>query len=108
MGNFKKAGLSDIIDARLANAHELVKELPGPFDMVFSDADKDWYINYFNDVSPKLVKGACFAAHNVRPAGVFRRGMAGTRAYLDYVQKLDTYVTRVDNSGGGMVISYKK
>jgi predicted O-methyltransferase YrrM len=52
--NFKKAGLSEYIDARLADAHSLVKELKGPFDFVFSDADKNWYKNYFIDVDPKL------------------------------------------------------
>ena len=38
--NFEAAGLSDYIDARLADAHELVSELKGPFDFVFCDADK--------------------------------------------------------------------
>jgi predicted O-methyltransferase YrrM len=47
VANFKAAGLSDFIDARLADAHELVVELEGPFDFVFSDADKEWYKNYF-------------------------------------------------------------
>lgn len=45
--NFDEAGLSQYIDARLADAHDLVKDLEGPFDFVFSDADKDWYTNYF-------------------------------------------------------------
>ncbi len=40
LANFKEAGLSDFIDARLADAHTLVKELKGPFDFVFNDADK--------------------------------------------------------------------
>ncbi|NIM96710.1 MAG: methyltransferase, partial [candidate division Zixibacteria bacterium] len=31
LANFKEAGLSDYIDARLADAHALVKELKGPF-----------------------------------------------------------------------------
>ncbi|MEE9501233.1 MAG: class I SAM-dependent methyltransferase, partial [Candidatus Aminicenantaceae bacterium] len=38
--NFKAAGLSDFIDARLGDAHEIVPALEGPFDFVFSDADK--------------------------------------------------------------------
>lgn len=105
--NIEKAGLSDYVDARLANAHDLVKELKGPFDFVFSDADKGWYTNYFKDVSPKLLKGGCFAAHNVRPAGKGYRRMSGTVAYLDYVQGLDAYTTKVDNSGGGLAISFK-
>lgn len=108
ISNFEKAGLSDYIDSRLADAHDLVKELEGPFDFVFSDADKGWYVNYFKDVSPKLEVGGCFAAHNVRPASLFQRGMPGTREYLEYVQGLDNYSTTVDNSGGGVAISYKK
>ncbi|MDZ7646594.1 MAG: hypothetical protein U5K54_05110 [Cytophagales bacterium] len=28
--------MSNYVDARLANAHDLVKQLPGPFDFVFS------------------------------------------------------------------------
>jgi predicted O-methyltransferase YrrM len=57
--NFKKAGLSEYIDAQLADAHELVPKLEGPFDFVFHDADKDWDKNYFDAVAPKLVVGGC-------------------------------------------------
>ena len=67
--NFKKAGLSEYIDARLADAHELVPKLKGPFDFVFSDADKDWYKNYFDAVAPKLVVGGCYTTHNVSDRG---------------------------------------
>ncbi len=108
LANFKEAGLLDYIDARLADAHKMVKELQGPFDFVFSDADKHWYVNYFKDVSPKLVSGGCFTAHNVRPADQGRRGLSGTAEYLEYVQSLNNYTTTVDNSGGGLAISYKK
>jgi len=106
--NFEEAGLSDFIDARLANAHYLVKELAGPFDFVFSDADKDWYVQYFKELDPKLKSGGCFTAHNVRPEGSGRGRMRGTREYLLYVRGLPGYVTTVDNSGGGLAISYKK
>ncbi|MDX2301961.1 MAG: class I SAM-dependent methyltransferase [Microscillaceae bacterium] len=106
LANFKEAGLSEFIDAKLADAHVLVKKLEGPFDFVFSDADKDWYTNYFKDTEPKLASGGCFTAHNVRPAG--RNGMAGAQAYLEYVMSLKNYETTVDNSGGGLAISYKK
>nr|MBD3623133.1 class I SAM-dependent methyltransferase [Sunxiuqinia sp.] len=65
LANFKKAGVLDFVDVRLADAHELVPALEGPFDFVFSDADKSWYINYFKDLDPKLEVGACFVTHNV-------------------------------------------
>ena len=77
--NFKKAGLSDYIDARLADAHQLVAELKGPFDFVFSDADKEWYKNYFMALAPKLEVGGCFKAHNVSShwGGIIDSGAEG-------------------------------
>ncbi len=110
--NFKKAGLSEYIDARLSDAHELVKELKGPFDFVFSDADKDWYKNYFIDLDPKLKTGGCFTSHNVydRSAGGRggRGGGSGQDVYLEYVKSLKNYETTVNSTGGGLAISYKR
>ena len=101
--NFKKAGVEDFIDARLADAHQLVKELEGPFDFVFSDADKEWYLQYFKDVDPKLVKGGCFTAHNVI------NGYGGIKEFRDYVRSLPNYQTTIDrSSSSGISISYKK
>jgi predicted O-methyltransferase YrrM len=104
--NFKEAGLSEYIDARLADAHQLVKELKGPFDFVFSDADKDWYKNYFDDVDPKLKVGGCYTTHNISDRG--RGGYGGQNSYLDYVRSLKNYETTLNSNGGGVLISYKK
>lgn len=101
--NFKKAGLSEYIDARLTDAHLLVKELKGPFDFVFSDADKNWYTNYFNDVDPKLKVGGCFTTHNISET---RR--MGEGNYLEYVRSLKNYETTLNTAGGGLLISYKR
>jgi caffeoyl-CoA O-methyltransferase len=103
LANFKEAGLSEYIDARLADAHELVEKLKGPFDFVFSDADKDWYKNYFIALAPKLEVGGCFTAHNVR-----NTGMASVREYMDYVSNLPNFKTTIDKtSRAGISISYK-
>jgi caffeoyl-CoA O-methyltransferase len=105
LANFREAGLSDYIDARLADAHELVPALQGPFDFVFCDADKDWYKNYFVAVLPKLVVGGCFAAHNVSPG---RRGW-GTGEFVTYVEGLkDVETTFAPGSSAGISISYKR
>jgi caffeoyl-CoA O-methyltransferase len=103
--NFKKAGLSDYIDARLADAHTLVKELKGPFDFVFSDADKDWYKNYFIDVDPKLEVGGCFTAHNISERS---GGGSGQAIFYEYVKSLKNYETSLNTKGAGLSISYKK
>ncbi len=104
--NFKEAGLSDYIDARLADAHQLVKELKGPFDFVFSDADKDWYKNYFIDIDPKLKVGGCFTAHNVSGRGYGR--YSGQGVFLEYIRSLKNYETTINTAGAGVSISYKK
>lgn len=103
--NFKKAGLTDYIDARLADAHELVPQLKGPFDFVFSDADKDWYKNYFIAVDPNLKVGGCYVTHNISE-GTYRRGQ--NTDYLQYIKSLPNYETTVFTGGGGMSISYKR
>ena len=100
--NFEEAGLSEYIDARLADAHELVPDLEGPFDFVFSDADKDWYTNYFKAVDHKLVVGGCFTAHNIG------RGRGGTRDFFEHISGLSNYETTLNSSGNGVSISYKR
>ncbi|MBC8005675.1 MAG: class I SAM-dependent methyltransferase [Verrucomicrobia bacterium] len=99
MENFKKAGLSQFIDARLGDAHQLVPKVKGPIDFVFSDADKSWYINYFNDLDPKLSVGGCFVSHNV--------SRTNNQRFYEYVIKLPNYKTTLDDRGAGMSISYK-
>ncbi len=110
VANFKEAGLSEFIDARLADAHELVPELEGPFDFVFIDADKDWYTNYAKAVIPKLEPGGCIAAHNVsgRRSGWGRYG-GGTGGYYDYMEGLPEFESRILPQGSGsLAVSYKK
>jgi caffeoyl-CoA O-methyltransferase len=104
LANFKEAGLSEYIDARLADAHELVKELEGPFDFVFSDADKEWYKNYFIALDPKLEVGGCFTAHNVSA-----NHWEGIREFLEHVQSLSNFETTINrSSSAGISISCKK
>ena len=105
LANFEAAGLSGFIDARLGDAHQIVPALPGPFDFVFSDADKDWYKNYLIAVLPKLQVGGCFTTHNVSAGR--RRGGGGVD-YLGYLYSLPNLETTVDSRGAGMAISYKR
>jgi len=104
LANFEEAGLTDFIDARLADAHELVPQLEGPFDFVFCDADKNWYKNYLIAVLPKLKVGGCYTAHNV--AGGRMRGI---RPFLDHLDSLPYMKTTIDRSSwSGISISFKR
>lgn len=110
LANFKEAGLSEYIDARLADAHRLVNELPGPFDFVFIDADKDWYTNYAKALIPKLAAGGCITAHNVEEprTGRGRYRLSGTAEYYEYMKSLPEFDTSIDpRSRAGVAVSCK-
>jgi predicted O-methyltransferase YrrM len=103
LANFEEAGLSPYIDARLADAHDLVPQLNGPFDFVFSDADKEWYTNYLKALLPKLAPGGCFTAHNVS------NRMTGISAYLEFLATVTGLVTTIDTqSSSGISISCRR
>ena len=101
--NFEKAGLSEYIDARLCDAHEMAKALNKPIDFIFSDADKEWYTNYFKDLAPKLKVGGCFTAHNITP----NRRQRGITEFVNYLEEQSNFTTTYNNDGGGVSISFK-
>ena len=57
--NVERAGLSDIVEVRVGDAHRLLTGLiedgEGPFDLVFIDADKEGYPDYL-EASLRLVR----------------------------------------------------
>jgi predicted O-methyltransferase YrrM len=114
--NLEAAGLSAFVDARLADAHELVPELEGSFDFAFIDADKDWYVRYFNWLLPKLDVGGCFTAHNVAPSGEGSPGKnappgkmeEGTAEFVQEILATPGLATDFFMADGGLSISYKR
>jgi caffeoyl-CoA O-methyltransferase len=105
LASFERAGVSGYVDSRLGDAHELVRQLPGPFDFVFSDADKGWYLRYFLDLDAKVAPGGCFTAHNVlHPmAPEVTEFLARVRTHPQYT----TYIERGE-TGEGISVSCKR
>lgn len=64
---WRRAGLDDRIELRLAPALESLRSLPrGPqFDFVFVDADKSEYIAYYEEILPRVREGGLIAVDNV-------------------------------------------
>ena len=65
--NFKKVGMADIITLVLGDAHEEVKKLKDPIDVLFLDADKEGYIDYLDKLMPLVRPGGLVVAHNINP-----------------------------------------
>jgi caffeoyl-CoA O-methyltransferase len=60
----EEAGLADRIEYLLGPGVETIAQLDGPFDLVFIDADKPGYRDYYEAVLPKLADGGLIVADN--------------------------------------------
>jgi predicted O-methyltransferase YrrM len=65
----EEAGLADRIDYRLGPGVETVAQLDGPFDLVFIDADKPGYVDYYEASLPKLADDGLIVADNALQNG---------------------------------------
>lgn len=51
---WERAGVAGRIDLRIGDAHESAVKLEGSFDLAFVDAEKPGYIDYFEQLVPKI------------------------------------------------------
>jgi caffeoyl-CoA O-methyltransferase len=65
----QEAGVADRIEYRLGPALETIAQLDGPFDLVFIDADKPNYINYYEATLPLLAEGGLIVVDNTLWSG---------------------------------------
>ncbi|OLD56403.1 hypothetical protein AUI46_01045 [archaeon 13_1_40CM_2_52_13] len=86
--NIERAKLEDQIKIIKGDAMEILPKLPGPFDLVFLDAEKTQYLDYLKAVEDKLHQGSVVVADNV---GVFQDQMQN---YLHYVRNTGRYRSR--------------
>ena len=76
-----EADVADLIDYRVGPALEELAGLDGPWDLVFIDADKPNYVNYYEAVLPRLAEDGFIVADNVLWSGrVLEDGDESTRA----------------------------
>ncbi len=65
--NFELAGVSALVTLVEGDAHEKVRDLNEPIDVLFIDADKEGYIDYFDKLQPLVRPGGLILAHNMTP-----------------------------------------
>jgi caffeoyl-CoA O-methyltransferase len=82
----------DKITQHLGNALDMIPSLNKKFDMVFIDADKENYINYFNMIVPMMNKGGIILSDNVLWSGKVlepvKANDKSTKILLEYNQLL--------------------
>jgi caffeoyl-CoA O-methyltransferase len=65
----EEAGVADRIEYRLGPALETIAQLEGEFDLVFIDADKPNYVNYYEATLPKLAPNGLMILDNTLWSG---------------------------------------
>ena len=78
--NVEAAGLGRKVRVVVGDALRAIPLLPGRFDFVLIDAQKEDYLDYLRQLEPKLAAGAVVVADNT---GVFRKDVM---PYLQYVR----------------------
>ncbi len=98
---FEKAGLAEKIEQRIGPALDIIPEIDGPFDMVFLDADKREYVQYYEQVFDKVRMGGLIIADNTLWSGkvLFEPEPAdeqtiGIQKFNDFIQ-LDARVEKI-------------
>ena len=91
---FVKAGIENKIEQRIGDAMELVPSITEELDLVFIDADKTNYANYYEMVLPKLRIGGYIIADNVLWSGKILEDSnkydADTKALIDFNKKVQS------------------
>jgi len=95
---FKEAGLETVIDFQVGNALHIIPTLTSIFDLVFIDADKENYSNYFDLIFDKVAVGGFILADNVLWSGkvLDPKPDKDTRAILEFNRKIQND-ERVEN-----------
>ncbi len=62
---FEKSESSKKIEILFGNAREITKNLSESYDLIFLDADKQFYPTYYETLKPKLKSGGLLVADNV-------------------------------------------
>ncbi|WP_262732093.1 O-methyltransferase [Gaetbulibacter sp. NE] len=85
---FDKSQYGNQIHQHLGNALEIIPKLNKTFDLVFIDADKPNYVNYFHTIIDKLNVGGIILSDNVLWSGKVIEALkpddASTKALLEY------------------------
>jgi len=117
--NFKLAGMEDRITLLPGDACEIMKDLEGPFDMIFIDSAKGQYIHMLPDAKRLLSTGGLLVSDNVLQDGeviesrfaVTRRNRTIHARMRDYLYELkhdEELETSIIPIGDGITISVKK
>jgi len=100
--NLARGGLADLVTQRLGDALELLPTLPGPWDLVFLDPEKELYLDAWNLFKDNVQPGGVVVADNLLSHA---EDLAG---YGEAVRADGRYDTLTVPIGLGLELSYRR
>ncbi len=94
---FREAGLDDRIRICQEDAGTCLESLPGPWDMVFLDADKEHYPDYYAAIKPKLRPGGLLVVDNCLWSGQVLEPASESAAAIHRLNEILTGDPDMDN-----------
>ena len=89
---FDKSSYSHQIHQHLGEALTIIPQIKGPFDLVFLDADKKNYANYFDCILPKMTAGGLIISDNVLWSGKVLQGADDNDIETKKLQEFNTKI----------------
>lgn len=116
--NFRLAGCEEDITLLEGDAQDILRELDGPYDLIFMDAAKGQYLSFLPEVERLLAPGGFLISDNVLQEGdvtqsryaVTRRNRtihSRMREYLYTLTHSDSFTTVILPIGDGVTLSVK-
>ena len=113
--SLKEASLEDSVVLHIGNAMDIILTLDVSWDLVFIDADKPNYLNYYKMVLPRVRQGGFILADNVLWDGKvlgdpekFDRDTRGIAEFNEFVQQDDNVENLMLPFRDGLMIIRKK
>lgn len=117
INNIKKCNLDKRVSLILSDA--LTIELQDKYDMIFIDAAKGQYLNFFNKYKDNLNEEGFIVSDNIEFHGYvenykkienrnLRQLVGKLIKYIDFLKENEEYTTKFYKVGDGLAITYKK
>lgn len=114
----KKSNYTKNIDVIFADANDALEFIKADYDMIFMDAAKGQYINFFEKSVERLTKGGILVSDNILFRGLVAKEKNNVRRKNTIVKRLKEFLNMITNSeifsttivpiDDGMAICYKK
>ena len=117
ISNVSKFDMADRINVIFGDALEV--NITGSYDLIFIDAAKSQYINFFNKYSPLLKENGTIITDNLNFHGLrenieniesknLRNMMRKLNDYIEFLKNNEEFVTEFINIGDGLGITKRK